>query len=215
MAPRGTVSGMAVWRERVVPRLVDVALRSPAATAARRRTCAEVSGEVLELGFGSGLNAPHYPPEVARVLAVEPSDLAWRMAARRIGSSGVPVQRVGLDGQALPLADGSADTALSTWTLCTIPDPVAALREVARVLRPGGRLCFVEHGLSPDPGVARWQHRLQPLQYRLAGGCHLQRPIDRLLEQAGFRCERLHTSYEPGAPRPLGYLYEGIAVPGA
>ena len=113
-----------LWREHVVPRVVDVALRSPAATQARRRACAGLSGTVLEIGFGSGLNAPHYPDAVTRVLAVEPSDLAWRMAQRRLGR--VPVERVGLDGQRLPLPDASADCALSTWTLCTIPDPVAA-----------------------------------------------------------------------------------------
>jgi ubiquinone/menaquinone biosynthesis C-methylase UbiE len=200
-----------LWRAQVVPRIVDLALRSPPATAARRRACAGLAGEVLEIGFGSGLNAPHYPAAVTRVLAVEPSDVAWRLASRRLG--GVDVQRVGLDGERVPLPDASADCALSTWTLCTIPDPVAALREVARVLRPGGRLHFVEHGLSPDPRVARWQHRLQPLQYRLAGGCHLQRPVDRLLDAAGMRVERLENRYEPGAPKPLGYLYEGVAAP--
>ena len=200
-----------LWREHVVPRVVDVALRSPAATQARRRACADLSGTVLEIGFGSGLNALHYPDAVTRVLAVEPSDLAWRMAQTRLGR--VPVERVGLDGQRLPLPDASADCALSTWTLCTIPDPVAALREVARVLRPGGRLHFVEHGLSPDAGVARWQARLEPVQRRVAGGCHLQRPVDRLLAAAGFAVERLDTGYERGAPKPLGYLYEGVAAP--
>jgi SAM-dependent methyltransferase len=201
----------ALWRDHVVPRVVDLALRSPAATAARRRACAELAGEVLEIGFGSGLNAPHYPAGVRRVLAVEPSDLAWRLAQPRL--DGVPVERVGLDGQRVPLPDASADCALSTWTLCTIPDPVVALREVARVLRPGGRLHFVEHGLSPDAGVARWQARLEPVQRRVAGGCHLTRPVDRLLATAGFAVERLDTGYERGAPRPLGYLYEGTAVP--
>jgi ubiquinone/menaquinone biosynthesis C-methylase UbiE len=200
-----------LWGDQVLPRVVDVALRSPSVSDARRRVCAGLSGEVLEIGFGSGLNAPHYPAAVTRVLAVEPSDVAWRLAGKRLGD--LPVARVGLDGQSLPLPDASADCALSTWTLCTIPDPVAALREVSRVLRPGGRLHFVEHGLSPEPGVARWQHRLQPLQHRLAGGCHLQRPVDRLLTRAGFRIERLENSYEAGTPKAYGYLYEGEASP--
>ncbi len=201
---------MTWWCERVVPRLVDVALRSPAATKARQRACAGLAGEVLEIGFGSGLNVEHYPDAVDRVLAVEPADLGWRLAEPRVAASQVPVDRVGLDGQAIPLPDASVDAALSTWTLCTIPDPVAALREVARVLRPGGTLHLVEHGLAPDDGVARWQHRLQPLQYRLAGGCHLDRPIDRLLAQAGFGTAGVQQSYERGAPRVLGSLYEGV-----
>lgn len=205
---------MGWWVEHAVPRLVDAALRSPAATSARRRACAGLSGQVLEIGFGSGLNVAHYPAEVTEVLAVEPADLGWRLAQPRVAQSAVPVRRVGLDGQSLPLPDASADTALSTWTLCTIPDPVAALREVARVLRPGGRLHLVEHGLAPDPAVVRWQHRLQPLQYRVAGGCHLDRRIDDLLQEAGFGTTTITRSYEPGSPRVLGSLYEGVVAPG-
>ncbi len=204
---------MAWWCEHAVPRLVDAALRSPAATSARRRACAGLSGQVLEIGFGSGLNVAHYPDEVTEVLAVEPADLGWRLAQPRIARSPVPVRRVGLDGQVLPLPDACADTALSTWTLCTIPDAVAALREVARVLRPGGRLHLVEHGLAPDAGVVRWQRRLQPLQYRLAGGCHLERPITDLLRAAGFDTTSVVQSYEPGSPRVLGSLYEGVVTP--
>ena len=140
--------------------------------------CAGLTGEVVEIGSGSGLNAPYYPPGVRRVLAVEPSDVGWGLAARRVAAARVPVQRVGLDGQALPLADASVDSALSTWTLCTVPDPGRALRErLRRVLRPGGRLVFVEHGLSPDAGVARWQRRLDPVQRRPAGGCRLTLPV--------------------------------------
>lgn len=206
---------MGWWLEHGVPRLVDAALRSPAATAARRRACAGLSGQVLEIGFGSGLNIAHYPHEVTEVLAVEPADLAWRLAQPRIARSHVPVRRVGLDGQALPLPDAGADTALSTWTLCTIPDAVTALREVARVLRPGGRLHLVEHGLAPDAAVVRWQRRLQPLQYRVAGGCHLERPITELLRAAGFDTTDVVQSYEPGSPRVLGSLYEGVVVPTA
>lgn len=202
---------MGLYRTHVVPRIVRFCCgMTPAET--RARVCAELHGDVVELGFGSGLNVPHYPASVVRVLAVEPSDVGYRMAGRLVSDSRVPVERVGLDGARLPLADASVDSALSTWTLCTIPDVDAALAEVRRVLRPGGRLHFLEHGLSPDPGVERWQHRLDGLQGRVAGGCHIDRPIDRLLERAGFRLERCENSYEPGSPKPMGYLYEGVAV---
>ena len=204
---------MGLWEQHVVPRAVNVCCGTKQLREVRARVCADLAGEVLEIGFGSGLNAPYYPPAVTAVLAVEPSDVGWGLARKRVAATAVPVRRVGLDGQALPLPDASADAALSTWTLCTIPDGVAALREVRRVLRPGGRLHFVEHGLAPDPGVARWQHRLDPVQRRVAGGCRLSRPIATLLEDAGFTVERLRNEYEKGAPKPFGYLYEGVAVP--
>jgi SAM-dependent methyltransferase len=135
-----------LWSTRVVPRIVNVALGSARQADLRAQVCAGLTGDVVELGFGSGLNIPHYPDGVRQVTAIEPSDLAWSLSAERRQSSAVPVVRSGLDGQDLPFDDGSFDTALSTWTLCTIPDPVAALREVRRVLRPGGQLLFLEHG---------------------------------------------------------------------
>lgn len=202
---------MGLWGRHVVPRIVDVACGTKQAHEVRERVCAGLAGEVLEIGFGSGLNLPHYPPAVMRVLAVEPSDVGLRLARDRIAASPIEVQRTGLDGQALPLDDASVDNALSTWTLCTIPDAVAALAEVRRVLRPGGRLHFAEHGLAPDARVVRWQHRLEPVQRRVAGGCHLTRPITRLLVDAGFTVDRLDNSYEKGTPKPFGYLYEGVA----
>lgn len=202
---------MGVWTDQVVPRIVDRALDSAQLRQVRARVCAGLAGEVLEIGFGSGLNAPHYPAAVTRVVAVEPSDVGWRLARSRLAEAAVPVQRAGLDGQALPLADHSVDAALSTFTLCTIPDVGAALAEVRRVLRPGGALHFLEHGRAPDVGVRRWQERLEPVQRRLAGGCHLGRPIDRLLRDAGFRLERLQQGYLPGEPRPFAHLYEGVA----
>ncbi|WP_176818951.1 class I SAM-dependent methyltransferase [Quadrisphaera sp. DSM 44207] len=175
----------------------------------RARACAPLAGHVLEVGFGAGPNAPHYPPAVTRVSAVEPSDVAWRLARRRVAAAPVPVERVGLDGQRLPLPDACVDAALSTWTLCSIPDPVAAAAEVRRVLRPGGTWRFVEHGLAPDASVRRWQHRLDPFQARLAGGCRLTVPVAEVLAAAGLRLEELRTGYLPGAPRPLAFLYEG------
>ncbi len=203
---------MGLWTDRVVPRIVERALGTPKVHQVRARVCAGLTGEVLEIGFGSGLNTPHYPPAVARVTAVEPSDLAWRIAGPRVRDAAVPVQRSGLDGQRLPFDDASFDSALSTWTLCTIPDAVRALREVRRVLRPGGRLHFVEHGLAPDAGVQRWQRRLEPVQRRVAGGCHLARPIDRMLTDAGFTVVELARAYLPGEPRPFASLYEGVAA---
>src|SRR4051794_2098209 len=162
----------------------------------RRRVCAGLAGDVVEIGFGSGLNVPFYPGAVTRVSAVEPADVAWKLAAKRVGDASDPVQRAGLDGQSLPFADDSFDAAVSTWTLCTIPDIAAALGEVRRVLKPGGTLHFVEPGLAPDESVRRWQHRLEPIQKRLFGGCHLTRPIVDLLTTAGFEITQLDVFYE-------------------
>ena len=202
---------MGVWTQQVVPRMANRVLDNERVRELRRRACAGLTGEVVEIGFGSGLNVPLYPPAVTRVAAVEPSDVGWRLAEERVAHAGVAVSRSGLDGQSLPFPDASFDSALSTFTLCTIPDPVAALREVRRVLRPGGALHFVEHGRAPDEGVVRWQHRLEPVNKRLAGGCHLSRPVDALLAEAGFTVERLERSYLDKEPRPFGSLYEGVA----
>ncbi len=211
--PTGRPARRGWWAEHVVPRLVDVTLAGDDVGALRTRACAGLTGRVLELGFGSGLNLPHYPVEVTSVAAVEPSDVAWRRARRRLDAQPVDVRREGLDGERLTLPDDSCDSALSTFTMCTIPDLDAALREVRRVLRPGGRLHFAEHGLSPDPGVARWQHRLGPLQGALFAGCHLDRPIADAVSAAGFETGSLDCFYVPG-PRPSGYVYLGWATAG-
>jgi ubiquinone/menaquinone biosynthesis C-methylase UbiE len=203
---------MGLYADHVVPRVSNVACNTPATRRRREEVCAGLHGTVVELGFGSGLNVPHYPPAVTQVEAVEPSTTAWRLAARRLQDSPVPVRRSGLDGQRLPYEDESADTALSTWTLCTIPDAVAAIREVRRVLRPGGSLHFVEHGAAPDERVLRWQHRLTPVQRRVAGGCHLDRDIADLLAAGGFRTTDLEVFYEEGAPKVLGATSLGVAV---
>ncbi|HET6627803.1 MAG TPA: class I SAM-dependent methyltransferase [Nocardioidaceae bacterium] len=202
---------MGWWTDHAVPRLADRALDVDRIHELRARVCDGLAGDVVEIGFGSGLNARHYPAAVDRVAAVEPSDVAWRMARRNIARTRAPVERAGLDGQALDLGTASCDGALSTFTMCTIPDLDAALRETVRVLRPGGVLHFVEHGLAPDPGVARWQHRLQPIQGRVAGGCHLDRPIRAYVERSGLVLEQLDTFYGMG-PKPFGYLYLGRAV---
>jgi SAM-dependent methyltransferase len=202
-----------VWSEQVVPRLTDVMLGNEEVRRHRRRAVEGLHGVVLEIGFGSGLNLPVYPEAVERILAVDPSTVGRALAAKRIATSSIPVEFVGLDGQDLPLDDASVDAALSTFTLCTVPDPAQALGEVRRVLRPGGELHFLEHGLCPDPGVARWQHRGNAMQQRLAGGCNLDRPVDWLVRSAGFTIEVLSTGFlrGPKLSRPWGYLYEGVA----
>jgi ubiquinone/menaquinone biosynthesis C-methylase UbiE len=177
----------------------------------RSRVCEGLHGRVVEIGFGSGLNVPFYPAAVTGLAAIEPADLAWKLARQRVAASPVPVERSGVDGQSLPLPDDSFDAALSTWTLCTIPDVAAALGEVRRVLKPGGTLHFVEHGLAPDEKVRRWQHRLEPMQKRLFGGCHLTRPIIDLLNGAGFELVEVDVFYEKGAPKVLAADSLGIA----
>ncbi|MCA1712057.1 MAG: class I SAM-dependent methyltransferase [Actinobacteria bacterium] len=204
---------MAFWRTQVVPRMVEVGLSLKSTAEARTRVCAGLSGTVLEVGFGSGLNTTFYPSAVTEVLAVEPSDVAWQRAAQRVEACPVPVRRVGLDGQALPLPDDSVDCALSTWTLCTIPDVAQALAEVQRVLRPGGTLHFVEHGRAPSEGVEKWQHRFEPVQKRMAGGCHLARPIDELLVEAGYEIVTLDRYYAPKEPKAWAATYEGVSRP--
>lgn len=201
-----------IYRDHLLPRLVNATCGIAAMEPHRRRVCAALHGEVLELGFGSGLNAPFYPPSVTRVRGVEPADLAWRLAADRVAASAVPVERAGLDGQHLPFTDDVVDSALVTWSLCTIPDPVAALTEVRRVLRPGGRLHFLEHGLAPDDDVRIWQRRLEPIQRRLAGGCHLTRDPVAMLEAAGLAVTEVEHFYQEGAAKSLGAVSLGVAM---
>jgi ubiquinone/menaquinone biosynthesis C-methylase UbiE len=202
---------MGIYNDKIVPRILDKACGMKSNTEMRRRVCEGLRGEVLEIGFGSGHNVPHYPPAVTAVAAVEPADLGWRLAGKRLAAATVPIERKGLDGQSLPLPDDSCDTALSTWTLCTIPDVAAALQEVRRVLKPGGTLHFVEHGLAPDDKVRVWQHRLDPVQKRLAGGCHLSRPIVDLLKDAGFTITDADAFYEKGVPKFVGAMTLGVA----
>ena len=149
----GTEQGMGFYRRQILPRMINIMCGDRNAEPHRRRVCAGLAGDVLEIGFGSGLNVPFYPETISSVAAVDPSEVAWKLADKRLKASPVPVRWSGLDGQSLPLPDDSCDSALSTWTLCTIPDPTAALAEVRRVLKPGGTFHFVEHGLAPDPSV--------------------------------------------------------------
>lgn len=202
---------MGLYASRILPRATDLALSSPGFGEIRSRVCAGLSGDVLEIGFGSGRNVPHYPGSVSRILAVDPATAARKLAAKRVAESPIQVDYIGLDGEQLPLGDASVDHVVSTWTLCSIPDVQRALLEVGRVLRPGGSLHFVEHGRAPDPRVARWQDRLTPIQRRVFGGCHLNRQIDDLIEHAGLQISRLDTGYA-ARPKVSGYLFEGIAT---
>jgi ubiquinone/menaquinone biosynthesis C-methylase UbiE len=198
------------YERTVLPRIVDRVCAVEAITRARATVAGSLTGSVVEIGFGSGLNLPHLPAGVTKLFAVDPSTTARDLAARRIAASPVPIEFVGLDGQRIPLPNASVDAALTTFTVCTIPDAGLALQELRRVLRPGGQLHFLEHGRSPDADVARWQRRLTPLQRRIAGGCHLDRPIDLLVMAAGFEVVELRTDYLM-APRAFGFVYEGVA----
>jgi ubiquinone/menaquinone biosynthesis C-methylase UbiE len=202
---------MGFYEDRVLPRCVDVVLGGKQFRRVRSRVAAGLSGEVLEVGFGSGPNVPYYPDAVARVRAIDPATQGRKLARKRLAASRVPVEFVGLDGQDLPLDDASVDHVLTTWTLCTIPDVERALAEVRRVLRPGGVLHFAEHGRSPDAKVARWQDRLTPIQRRVAGGCHLNRPIAELVAHSGLELTHVENYALPG-PKAFGYMYEGVAT---
>ncbi|MFL6198766.1 MAG: class I SAM-dependent methyltransferase [Thermoanaerobaculia bacterium] len=202
---------MALWKDRILPYFVHAALRAQEFEEVRSQYLGGAEGEVLEIGFGSGLNLPHLSSRVRKLYAVEPADAAWRIARAAIERAHFPVERTGRTAEAIPLPDGSVDEVISSFSLCTIPDVKKALAEVRRVLRPGGTFRFVEHGRSDDPRISRWQDRLDPIQRRLAGGCHLNREPDRLLREAGFRIETLDRFEVPG-PRVIMSLYGGSAT---
>jgi ubiquinone/menaquinone biosynthesis C-methylase UbiE len=202
---------MSFYGDHVLPRLLDLLLRGEDTHEIRAGAASHLTGEVLEIGFGSGLNVPFYPAGLTRVRALDPATVGRKLAAGRVAASPVPIEYIGLDAQRIPLPDASVDSVLTTWTLCTIPDVAGALAEVRRVLRPGGTLAFIEHGRSPDPKVARAQHRLEPLHRRVLGGCHLTRPIDHIISASGLELTGLQASYRPG-PKSTSYTYEGQAT---
>jgi ubiquinone/menaquinone biosynthesis C-methylase UbiE len=203
---------MNFYSDIILPRLCDLAMRNKDFLPYRERVIGAAEGRVLEIGVGSGLNLPFYRSSAKEILALEPAPQLISMARRKVSGIKAPVTFIEGSAESIPLENGCADTVVTTWTLCTIPQAPTALAEMRRVLKPGGRLLFVEHGLSPDAGVRKWQNLLTPAWRRLAGGCHLNRPISALIEGAGFRVDRLQTGYIPG-PKPMTFLYEGSARP--
>lgn len=203
-----------LYSRHVFPWLLDKVMGLPAMGAARLELLAPVAGRVLEIGFGTGRNLPFYTPaQIERLITVDVNPGVHRLAARRLAVSPITVEHHVLSGEALPMADQTFDAVVSTYTLCSIPEVAAALREVRRVLKPGGRFFFLEHGLSPDPKLARWQQRLTPVQRVIGDGCHLDRDITALVRAAGFRIERLREFEMDGVPRLGAHMFLGIARP--
>ncbi|XNO42108.1 class I SAM-dependent methyltransferase (plasmid) [Sinorhizobium meliloti] len=202
---------MGFYSDVVLPRLCDLSMRNERLRPYRERVIGSAEGRVLEIGVGSGLNLPFYGPSVREVLALEPAPELLAMA-RRVPDPGMPVSFIQASAESIPLDDKSVDAVVTTWTLCTIPDAATAIAEMRRVLKPGGKLLFVEHGLAPDAGVRWWQDRPTPIWRRVSGGCHLNRPIRSMIEGGGFSVERVVTGYMPG-PRPMTFMYEGSARP--
>jgi len=203
---------MSFYADHVFPHLMDWTLGTRRFQELREQALASAQGHVLEIGFGTGLNLPHYPQAVTSLTALDPATLLPRKVARRISRGSLPVKLVRLSAEMLPFEDGRFDCAVSTWTLCTIPNPVAALREVRRVLKPGGTYVFLEHGRSDDAWVAKWQDFFNPIERVIACGCNLNRPIDALISQGGLKIDRLDRFLLPGVPRIVGEMYRGLAV---
>lgn len=204
---------MGLYSQHIFPRLMDWLMRGEEFQRLRAGLLAHTHGDVLEIGFGTGLNLAHYPPHIAYLSVVDPAILLPRKVRERILTVSFSVQASHVTAETLPYPDGRFDTVVSTWTLCTIPDPVQALREVARVLKPEGTFLFLEHGRSDDPAVATWQSRLNPVQNLIGCGCNLNRPIDRLLAQAGLTIVELDRFVMPHVPRLAGEMYRGTATP--
>lgn len=201
---------MGFYEQHIVPHLVNLAMRNRQLAPYRERVLSQAEGRVLEIGIGSGANLPLYTDRAHEVLGLEPHPKLLEMASGKAGH--VPSKLIEGSAESIPLDEHSVDTVVTTWTLCTIPDVSVALAEMRRVLRPGGQLLFVEHGLSPDERVRKWQNRLNPLWKRVAGGCNLNRPIATLIEAAGFRVSQLDTGYMAG-PKAMTFMYEGVARP--
>ncbi len=203
----------AFYRQVLFPRLVDWALASERLESYRRQLLAQVRGAVLEIGFGTGLNLACYPEHIQKITVADPNPGMGSLARRRIAASSIAVDWLVADAQELPFPNQSFDSVVSTWTLCSILDLAKALGEIRRVLRVGGKLFFLEHGLSPDPQVQSWQRRLNPIQRVIGDGCNLDRDMARSIREAGFRFEQLEQFYMPNQPKWVGYTYWGIASP--
>jgi ubiquinone/menaquinone biosynthesis C-methylase UbiE len=204
---------MGFYNNVILPRLCHLVMRNRSLVPYRERVIAAAEGRVLEIGIGSGLNLPFYGPHVREIVGLEPAPRLIAMARQVAERIPMPVTFMEESAAAIPLDDNAVDTVVMTWTLCTIPQADRALSEMRRVLKPNGRLLFVEHGLAPDDGVRRWQDWLTPAWKRISGGCHLNRPIQSMIESAGFRFDRLQTAYMPG-PKPMSFIYEGSARSG-
>jgi ubiquinone/menaquinone biosynthesis C-methylase UbiE len=203
---------MGFYEEWIVPPLIDWSMRNKQLRPYRERTAGAAEGRVLDIGIGSGLNLPFYARQAREIFGLDPSPPLLARAQSMAPRTQTPIHLLEGSAERIPLADHTIDTVVMTWTGCSIPEICAALEEMRRVLRPGGRLLFVEHGRAPDPGVARWQDRLDPFWQRFSGGCHLNRKIDDLLSDAGFQIGRLATGYIPG-PKIMTFFYEGAAMP--
>ncbi len=204
-------AAMSIYERWVLPPLLDLAMRQRQIGKYRRQLIPAARGRVLEVGIGSGLNLPLYAADVNTLVGLDPSEQLLSLARRRAAKADLIVDLVQGSATAIPLHNDTIDMVVMTWTLCSIPDPLAALREMRRVLKPGGALLFVEHGLSPEPGVARWQHRLTPVWRHISGGCHLDRKVDDLIRAGGFDLAEIKTEYAQGL-RPMTYMYKGRAV---
>jgi ubiquinone/menaquinone biosynthesis C-methylase UbiE len=203
---------MSFYNRHIMPRLINGVCGMSQYSDQRQKVVPRAEGLVVEIGIGSGLNLPHYDAgKVCQVIGVDPDEQMWKAGRDRVRLSAVPVERVGLSGEQIPLDKHMADTVLVTYSLCTIPDAVAALHEMRRILKPGGRLLFLEHGAAPEARVRKWQSRIDPLWKRIAGGCHSGRPIPKLLEQAGWKIDEMAEGYISG-PKPLAYNYWGSAA---
>jgi ubiquinone/menaquinone biosynthesis C-methylase UbiE len=203
---------MSFYREHILPHLLQLAMRRSDLAEYRARLIPQATGRVLEIGIGSGLNLPFYSSNVDRMFGLEPSPKLLTMARNMVNKSVVPVELIEGSAEAVPLDRQSIDTVVITWALCSIPDAASSLQEIRRVLRPGGRLLFVEHGLSPDPDVRAWQNRITPLWKQIGGGCHLNRPIDAIIKTGGFHIDRLDTGYMKG-PKLMTFMFEGAGRP--
>jgi ubiquinone/menaquinone biosynthesis C-methylase UbiE len=201
---------MSFYDDRILPHLINLAMRNRALLPYRRRVIGAADGRVLEIGMGSGMNLPFYPSSVREVIGLEPSARLSAMAEQAPRGSSTNVTLVPGSAEAMPFETTSFDTVVTTWTLCSIPDAGKALAEVRRVLKPGGQLLFVEHGQAPDARVRKWQDRLTPVWKRIGGGCHLNRPIQTLIESAGFRIDAIRSGYMAG-PKPMTFMSEGRA----
>jgi ubiquinone/menaquinone biosynthesis C-methylase UbiE len=204
---------MGLYARHLFPYLMDWTMGSRKFQEQRQEALKPLYGEVLEIGFGTGLNLPHYPATVAKLVALEPACMLPSAVTKRMAAAPVPVELVRGSAERLPFEDRCFDCVLSTWTLCTIPEVVTALREIRRVLKPDGHYVFLEHGRSDSPRIAQWQDRLNPLQQRIGVGCNMNRPIDLLIAKAGLRLPHLYRFVMPGIPRLVGEMFRGTALP--